>query len=245
MARMQGITGGLSGKMGSAVFRQSGGQTIATQYQPVVKNPNTQGQQAQRAKFKLMSQLAAIMAPGFGTLGTIKRAGHGNPTKRNAFTTLNFGLVETTETAEAVSAKIPMEQLKLTDSFRALGDIDIMSNTRANRAAVVENLPIEVTNVKFVVLDMTDASTPVIKSIQVVAASQGSATLTFTSILPNEAATVLAYGLIPSSGSVKTSLDNIAASDNFESVLSLSALESEGSVIDTETVGVNFTAVTE
>lgn len=226
--------------MGSAVFRQAGGQTIAAQYQPVVKNPNSQGQQAQRAKFKLMSQLAAIMAPGFGTLGTIKRAGHASPSKRNAFTALNFGLVETVTNNEGVSAKIPLDQVKLTDSFRSLGTLAVGANTITERTVEARNLPAEVTSVKFVIIDVTNAATPVIRSIKLDQNDSGTASASFNTELPNQAVTVLAYGIIPSSGSVQTSLDNIIASDNHEAVIALAALENEGSVIDTETLGVNF-----
>lgn len=242
MARLQGITGGLSGKMGSAVFRQAGGQTIATQYQPVVKNPNTEGQQAQRAKFKLMSQLAAIMAPGFGTLGTIKRAGHGSPSKRNAFTNLNFGLVTTQTTQNDVKAKIPMEQVKLTDSFRSLGNLQISENVDGGRSAVIRNIPIEVTAVKFVIIEMPDDATPAIKGIEVVQVENNTATVQFSTLIPAANATVLAYGIIPSAGDVQTSLDNISSFRGTEAVLTLSALENAGSVIDTETLGVNFPA---
>ena len=85
MATMSGITGTLSGKMGSAVFRVRAGQQVVAQYQPSVANPNTEAQQTARAKFKLITQLAAIMGPGFGTMLVTKRNPRGKGSARNGF----------------------------------------------------------------------------------------------------------------------------------------------------------------
>ena len=61
--KQYGILGKGSGKLGSSVFAISGGEQIVRQYNPVVSNPNTAAQVAQRAKLKLMSQIAADLAP--------------------------------------------------------------------------------------------------------------------------------------------------------------------------------------
>lgn len=52
-----------TGKLGASVFAISGGEQIVRQYNPVVTNPQTVAQVAQRAKLKLLSQLAAALAP--------------------------------------------------------------------------------------------------------------------------------------------------------------------------------------
>lgn len=246
MAIMQGITGGLSGKMGSAVFRQRGGQTIATQYQPIVKNPNTEGQQAQRARFKLMSQLAAIMAPGFGTMSVTKRASKGKPSQRNAFQQLNFPLVEVDETQEnAVTAKIPMEQLKLTSSFRALPAITAEPG-ESDVAVVIANIAADVTTIRLVVVTYpgtNGASQASLDQVLDVPVNNGTMT-TNIDIVGSSKATILAYGLIPSE-SVKASidLDNIhtPADEDFISAVELNAMVADGSMIETSTVGVNVT----
>lgn len=61
--RLNGIFGTGSGKVGSAVFATVAGKQIVRPYQSKVTNPNTDAQITQRAKFKLLSQLAAAMAP--------------------------------------------------------------------------------------------------------------------------------------------------------------------------------------
>lgn len=242
MAKMQGITGGLSGKMGSAVFRQRGGQTIATQYQPIVKNPNSAGQQAQRARFKLMSQLAAIMAPGFGTMSVTKRASKGKPSQRNAFQQLNFPLVEVDESQDnAVTAKIPMEQLKLTSSFRYFPELSLEAITGGIALETAGEIPTEISAVRLVTVGYvgTIATIIDIRDVPIADFSQ-------TVEIPSGAGkfTVLAYGLIPSeSAKASIDLDNIhtPADEDFISAVELNAMVADGSLVETMTVGANVT----
>lgn len=244
MARLEGITGGLSGKMGSAVFRQSGGKTIASQYQPIVKNPNTQGQQTQRAKFKLMSQLAAIMAPGFGTMGTINRPGRGKETQRNAFTRLNMPLVDVSTENQLTMAKIPMEQLKLTSSFRPMPQIEVTAATGSFNVALRSKLTTDVTTVRVVVVGYVDSVATIAEIRDVPAANLDSGNVNFSVGAGNF--TVLAYGLIPSE-SAKSSLhlDNISTpfDEDFISAIELNAMVANGSMAETMTVGANITVV--
>ena len=108
------------------VFRQRQGETVATQFQPVVTNPNTNAQQGSRVAFKLMSQLAAIMAPALGSMAVLTRpARKGRPSQRNAFFAQNYGLVTTEDTANGKRATIPMEQLQLTSSFISAGSMSV------------------------------------------------------------------------------------------------------------------------
>lgn len=244
MAKLQGITGGLSGKMGSAVFRQRGGQTIATQYQPIVKNPNSVGQQAQRARFKLMSQLAAIMAPGFGTMSVTKRASKGKPSQRNAFTQLNFPLVEITSDDQEMTAKIPMEQVKLTSSFRNLPPLSL-GYGQGSITIDMEGISADVATVRFVVIGYTGEGTKqaVIHSITDVPVRDGVIETSLVAVSGNY--TVLAYGLIPSeSAAVNIDLDNIhtPADANFISAVALDAMVSAGQIAETMTVGANIIA---
>lgn len=69
--KLAGILGSGRGKLGNSVFRIRKGQQVVSQYQPVVSNPNTTGQQSQRAKFKLAVQVATPLASvgGFSLRG--------------------------------------------------------------------------------------------------------------------------------------------------------------------------------
>lgn len=104
--KLNGIIGKGTGKLGSSVFAISGGSQIVREYNPVVSNPNTDAQIAQRAKLKLMSQLGAALAPalGFTKMGLVSA--------RNQFVSKNIGLA----TFENNEAKVDVGTLQLTPS---------------------------------------------------------------------------------------------------------------------------------
>ena len=239
MARLEGITGGLSGKMGSAVFRQSGGKTIASQYQPIVKNPNTLDQQNTRAAFKLMSQLAAIMKDGFGTMGVNERPARGRMSQRNAFFKLNYSLIEVTEENSQVTAKIPMEQLKLTSSFRFMPALELSGDSNGIEVQFTDTVPTEVSAIRFVTVGYNGNVASVI-DIRDVPRTQ------FTNIIIPATSgkyTILAYGLIPSeSASSSVNLDNIhtPSDEDFISAVELNTMVAAGTMAETMTVGENI-----
>lgn len=229
--------------MGSAVFRVRSGQQVVAQYNPIVKNPNTDGQQAQRAKFKLMSQLAAIMAKGMGSFIIKTRAEKGKPSQRNMFTQLNFPLVEVTSEDATVTAKIPMEQLKLTSSFRNLPALEL-SGGSGSLDFEMDGISADVTTVRVVIVSYSggDISQATIFALQDVPVTEGHMIGSVTA--PNGKYTVLAYGLIPSeSAKSKIDLDNIHTpeDEDFISAIELNAMVAAGSMAETMTVGGNFT----
>lgn len=245
MARLQGISGGLSGKTGSYTFRQSRGETIVSQYQPIVKNPNTEGQQNQRARFKLMSQLAAIMAPGFGTMSVTKRPGKQRPTQRNAFMAINMPAV----IADGEIAKIQMEAVKLTTSNAPLGTIKQPNPATPN--IVISNVPSNVSSIRIVEVvyeeyNSVDTSTgsfiiktrPEVKRIVDVPVQNNSAEF----ITVNDA-TILAYGLIPSESLKGVDFDNIHTPNDqaFIAAVALDQMVSQGLIAETMTLGINVT----
>ena len=107
--KLNGIIGKGTGKLGSSVFAISGGVQIMREYNPVVSNPNTEAQIAQRAKLKLMSQLGAALAPALGF------AKKGLVSARNQFVSKNIGLA----TYEDSSAGVTLSELQLTPSNAA------------------------------------------------------------------------------------------------------------------------------
>lgn len=237
---MYGITGNLSGKMGSAVFRVREGQQVVTQYNPIVKNPNSEGQQAQRAKFKLMSQLAAVMGPGFGTLSVTKRKTKGKPSQRNAFTQINFPLATVTSEDQTMVAKIAMEDLKLTSSFRDLPAIEPTPGENSVKLNI-DGIAADVTTVRVVLVGYTNNIPAISRMLDAPVRNQlMSATI---DNLPAGKYTVLAYGLIPSeSAKASIDLDNIHTPDdeNYISAVELNAMVADGSMAETKTVGANI-----
>lgn len=112
--KLNGFVGKGSGKLGSSVFAISGGEQIVREYNPRVANPNTDAQVEQRAKLKLMSQLAAALAPGLGfkKMGLISA--------RNQFIAKNIGLC----TYANGEAHAVLPQLQLTGGNLVFPTID-------------------------------------------------------------------------------------------------------------------------
>ena len=253
MARLEGITGGLSGKMGSAVFRQSGGKTIASQYQPIVKNPNTEGQQNTRATFKLMSQLAAVMKDGFGTMGINDRPARGRMSQRNAFFKLNYPLVVVSEDNNGVTAKVQMEKLQLTSSFRSLPNFDASSTSATTSQTNVYITGIEpaVKTVRVVVVGYKKSNEGTkqayIQSITDFPVTNGEVDAPIAppdGVAVGDQITLLGFGLIPTeTTSKKIDLDNIhtPTDQNFISAVKLDQMVSNGQMAETVTVGINLT----
>lgn len=111
--KLSSILGQGRGKLGAAVFSSTNGQQVVRQYQPNVKNPNTVAQTMQRARFKLMTQIASSMAP------VIAIPKSGAVTSRNMFVKKNMPLVIGTEDG----AQLVYENLQLTSGTRALPGI--------------------------------------------------------------------------------------------------------------------------
>lgn len=116
-----------SGKLGATVFAVNSGVQIAREYQPKVANPNTEAQQDTRARFKLMSQLSAVMAPVIA----IKK--DGLKTARNQFQSLNFDIVE----YQNENASINLNLVQLTKSNRSFAGF---SADRSGGAAIAVEL---------------------------------------------------------------------------------------------------------
>ena len=225
MAKIQGLTGKMSGKMGSVVFRVRQGEQIVTQYNPIVKNPNTTAQSTQRVAFKLMSQVAAAMASTI-----INRPARQGQSPRNRFVQQNFQLVE----GDATNAKIAMQRLQITSSSTFLGNIIENENTVG-----VTNIPSNVTKVRFVRISYPiagDTSKPVVSNITDVDVVNGNAEFDTP-----PATTVLAYGIIPTSGAAKVALDNMAveSTEPFIAQVNLERMIATGQIAVTETLGIN------
>lgn len=228
--------------MGAAVFRVREGQQIVTQYNPIVKNPNSEGQQSQRAKFKLMSQLAAIMAPAMGSFIIKVRKEGGKQTQRNAFVQKNFNLVEVSSDNQEVTAKIPMESVQLTSSFRNFPQLALSASDNSISVELATDLPSDVTTVRLTLIGYVDNQATILEMRDVPAANFATDDIAFE--VPAGKYTVLGYGLIPSESAKATiDLDNIhtPADEDFISAIELNAMVMDGSMAETKTTGANIT----
>lgn len=111
--KLNGILGTGSGKLGTSVFTTIKGVQIVRQHQPVVTNPSTKLQVAQRSRFKLVSQIAASMADVIA----IPRIGL--TSSRNLFIKKNMPAV----LGNVEGAQVSYEKLQLTNGTAELPNI--------------------------------------------------------------------------------------------------------------------------
>lgn len=133
MAKVNGLQGGVSGKLGNTVFRQRYGQTIAAQYQPNVENRRSTAQVDQRAKFKLLSQLSSVMEP------VIAIPRQGSVSARNQFVSINQPYVGTQEVAGVTTAEIKLKEIKLTKGLRRINITNAEITKTGAKAEVTVN----------------------------------------------------------------------------------------------------------
>lgn len=126
--KLNGFTGKGTGKLGSSVFSVNGGEQIVRQYQSVVANPNTEAQVDQRAKMKLMSQVAAALAP----ILAFRKAGL--KSARNLFISKNFPSVTATEG----EAEVNIPNLQITQGSIGLPAIS-GSRQQSNLAVSIDD----------------------------------------------------------------------------------------------------------
>lgn len=110
MAKIYGLFGSMTGKLADTVMSVRNGEQLARKYQPVVFNPSTPAQVAQRAKLKLLSQMSAVMANYLA----IPR--EGSVSSRNLFTKKNFPNVtyaDNTAAATLVDIQLTKSELGL------------------------------------------------------------------------------------------------------------------------------------
>lgn len=119
--KLNGILGKGSGKLGSSVFAISGGAQIVREHNPKVSNPNTEAQVEQRAKLKLLSQLAADLAPAlfFKKKGLVSA--------RNQFIAANMSLC----TYDNEEASVSIYQLLLSPSSSVLPNVTAIQQSNS------------------------------------------------------------------------------------------------------------------
>lgn len=203
MARLFGIAGKASGKLGSMVFRVREGQQVISQYNPIVKNPKTAAQTDQRAKFKLMTQLSAIFANVIAIPTTDGKSG------RNIFTKKNFPLVEVTNG----EARVHLENLQLTNGNVRPVDYTVTRSQYAITVATKGNPSGMYSEVVMIIAKIAANG-----QISIVGSTSGTKTTadnvdTFTGIFEDEVAAadivVYVYGINAKSAKAKDKFENI------------------------------------
>lgn len=104
-----GLFGKNSGRVGGVVYSNYRGEQIVRAYQPRVSNPKSTAQVAQRAKFKLLSQLASILSVEINSsyVSDQRKLTNRNLWVRNTFDNVVYA---------NNTASLPIEDIVLTNS---------------------------------------------------------------------------------------------------------------------------------
>lgn len=150
MGKVTSLQGKATGKVGSIVYSVSGGQMVAREYQPHVSNPSTVRQTNQRASFKLLSQVAAALAP------VIVIPKEGLKSSRNLFIKRNSDSVS----AESGVAQLTYENLQLTNGNAGLPAIEATRDQASGISIkLAERCDAAVTRVVYILYKKTSEAT--------------------------------------------------------------------------------------
>lgn len=206
-----------SGKLGNAVYAQTGGECIARQYQPNVANPSSEGQVEQRSKFKLMSQLSAALKPSLA----IRK--EGLKSARNIFTSINAPLA----TIDDGMASINLNKVQITKSNRGMSDFTADRSSATKIAvALVENMANNLNRVVYAAFTKeVDGSLTAFASVAVDAAGVNGQ---FPGELPytTKAVVIYAYGMQETNAKASAAYSNMTV-PTAEQVAKLLASSSE------------------
>lgn len=207
MARINSIIGKVTGKIGGMVFSSTGGEVIAREYNPNVSNPNTTKQVDQRAKLKLMSQIAAALAP------VIVIPKEGLKSSRNLFIKKNFSSVD----AVSGVAQVTYENLQITAGNAALPAIHILRSQQAGvQVYLEERCDAAVSRVVYIMYKKTSEQT--LQYMQSVIAENATAEGTFPAqLLYVEGDIVIfAYGMKDLNGKATATYSNYAVESGLD-----------------------------
>lgn len=205
--KVYGTNGYATGKLGNTVYAVRNGQQLARQYNPVVSNPQTDAQVQSRTILKLMSQLAAILAP------VIAIPAEGLKSKRNLFISQNYNLAYYSNN----EAQIALDSVQLTKSSVAFPGVDV---TRAAATGIkcelVADSHLSFDRVIYVcIVKQTDGSMSLFDTKIISEAGENGNFPGVLAYTPN-AICIYAYGIRANDDATLTRFDNIVANSGMD-----------------------------
>lgn len=191
----------MTGKLADTVMSVRNGEQIARKYQPVVFNPSTPAQIAQRAKLKLLSQLSAALAP----IIAIKRSG--SVSSRNLFTKRNFEFAGYADN----QADITLADVQLTNSTVSLAGFSVDRSGDNMSIELAEGMKTSIDRVVYVVLKKTSGQELLIAESKVVGLTEGGDTFPTTMPKVTGEIVVMAYGIRLNSEAARVTFGNMTA----------------------------------
>lgn len=199
--KLNGLMGTGSGKLGNSVFSVAGGEQIVRQYQPNVANPSTIAQVNQRARMKLMSQLAADLAP------VIAIPKDGLKSSRNKFISRNF---DYSMSADGI-AQITLENVQLTEGRNGLPQVVATRSSESGlEVSLAEDASKDISRVVYIVYKKTsEQKLQLVQSAIVSNQGQGG---TFSKDFPFVSGEIIiyAYGMKDTSAAATAKFGNLS-----------------------------------
>lgn len=196
--KLNGVFGKGTGKVGNSVWAVSGGVQIVRPYNPNVSNPNTDAQIEQRAKFKLMSQIAADLA------SIIAIPKDGLKSSRNLFVSKNIGLVSFANN----KAQCNCASLQITGGSAFIPAVAAQSNGSQIDLQLESGAPTNISQVVYVVCKVDE--TQQLSIVDSVIVSLPGPLRKFEAVTTQQSGdyVILCYGLLSSAFEGGVSFDN-------------------------------------
>lgn len=197
---------GAQGKYAGAVLQNAAGGGTIMRENVTPSNPQTTSQVSQRTKFKLMSQLSAVLSPVIA----IRRDGALSP--RNVFQKLNFPLI----TEANSQAQLSYENIQLTKSNIAFPDVSVERDIDNGDITVFigdQNHPLADNITRCVIVIYTKNSEGNLTYITSEIVEKGKLSALLVNIEPTlpvqQDVVVFAYGIIDSSDAATVKYDSM------------------------------------
>lgn len=233
MAKIYGLFGSMQGKVADVVMAVRNGEQIVRKYQPIVSNPKSNAQVANRAKLKLLSQLSANYAP----IIAIKR--QGSVTARNLFLKRNYEFAGYANN----QANITLADVQLTNSSVALAGFSVDRTGENMSLKLTEDMGNSLDRVVYVVVRKSGNQELVIANSKVVEFVEGAGTFPTTMPKVTGAIVVMAYGIRLNNAAARIAFGNLTAPTAQEvAKLLVTMTNAETALTLTETRGLQMAA---
>lgn len=148
--KLQGFVGKGTGKLGASVWTVRKGVQVVREYTDKVTNPNTPAQVGQRAKFKLLTQLGAVVAGA----GMFFRNLNPGESMRNAFMRANMPAVTLSPTGDV--ALLNVGAVALTDGHTTAPTATFNRSTGALSVDVSAPAMSDIVGIGYAVITLPD-----------------------------------------------------------------------------------------
>lgn len=236
--KLQGFVGKGTGKLGASVWVVRKGEQIVREYTDKVTNPNTPGQVGQRAKFKLLTQLGAVVA-GAGMFFRNLNAGE---SMRNAFMRANMGAVTLAQSGDV--ALLNVSEVVLTDGHTTAPSAGFNRTSGELSVDLSSSAMSDIMGVGYAVITLPDTGRVLGYSARA-EKGEGETSITATIIAPPammNKTNVLVWGYRFADAAARAKYESIAASETTDVVaLEFERMLREGLIEPTQTAMANPT----